>query len=481
MTEAVDRGTLGDAQSIEVNYVLQPTAGATGTKTATAASGADPGVAHILALRPAPQSLTISRPAGAVPNDVLIASVGFRPSTATINTPAGWTLVRRTDNPAAPSSSLAVFRKVVGSSEPSAYSWDVAGAVAAAGGIQAFANVDIANPINAESGQATPASLSHSTPSITSTVSNVMIVTAHGLPSATTWSPPTGMTEGFDLLVAGQHSVEANYVVQPAAAATGAKTATAAAGANPGNAHILALRPAAPAVAQLYFIHVDHLNTPRLVANSTGTTVWRWDQLEPFGSNPADQNPSGLGALDLPLRFAGQTYDAETGLHYNYYRDFDPSLGTYKQSDLIGLHGGVNTYAYVDGNPISYTDPLGLAGGGAAPGTAGNPLPPRGWTPPRLSENYNGTTNAMREMTNFPNNAPQIPPGEGGYPGINFPWALPPMRSYCMVCVPYDLPPGGNVCRPNDPPPGTPPPPIMTAPGQAPPCKCIKWGIQWGG
>jgi RHS repeat-associated protein len=96
------------------------------------------------------------------------------------------------------------------------------------------------------------------------------------------------------------------------------------------------------------------------VADSAGTTVWRWDQLEPFGNTVPDENPSGLGIYDLPLRFAGQRYDAETGLHYNYYRDFDPSLGIYKQSDPIGLRGGVNTYTYVNSSPLMYTDPLGL-------------------------------------------------------------------------------------------------------------------------
>ena len=97
-----------------------------------------------------------------------------------------------------------------------------------------------------------------------------------------------------------------------------------------------------------------------MVADATGTTVWRWDQQEPFGNNVPDENPSGLGVFDLPLRFAGQRYDAETGLHYNYFRDFDPSLGIYKQSDPIGLHGGLNTYAYVNGRPLLLVDPLGL-------------------------------------------------------------------------------------------------------------------------
>lgn len=83
------------------------------------------------------------------------------------------------------------------------------------------------------------------------------------------------------------------------------------------------------AVGQLYFIHVDHLNTPRLVANQQGQTVWRWDQQEPFGVNVPDENPSGLGAFEFPLRFPGQYADRETNLHYNYFRDYDSSVGRY--------------------------------------------------------------------------------------------------------------------------------------------------------
>jgi RHS repeat-associated protein len=88
--------------------------------------------------------------------------------------------------------------------------------------------------------------------------------------------------------------------------------------------------------------------------------VWRWDQQEPFGNSVADENPSGLGAFDLPLRLPGQRYDTETALHYNYFRDYDPSLGIYKQSDLIGLQGDLNTYSYVAGSPLNFKDPLGL-------------------------------------------------------------------------------------------------------------------------
>jgi RHS repeat-associated protein len=123
-----------------------------------------------------------------------------------------------------------------------------------------------------------------------------------------------------------------------------------------------------PQAAKLYFIHTDHLNTPRLIADEQQRTVWRWDNTDPFGGNPPDENPSGLGAFEFPLRFPGQYADKETNLHYNYFRDYDPAIGRYIQSDLIGLAGGINTYAYVRGSPLNVADPLGLAAAAAGAG-----------------------------------------------------------------------------------------------------------------
>jgi RHS repeat-associated protein len=115
------------------------------------------------------------------------------------------------------------------------------------------------------------------------------------------------------------------------------------------------------AVPQIYYIHLDHLNTPRLIADGTGVTVWIWYQAEPFGTNPGDENRGGLGAFEFPSRFPGQYYDLETGVHHNYFRDYEPHIGRYIESDPIGLRGGLNTYAYVGTDPLSWIDPTGLA------------------------------------------------------------------------------------------------------------------------
>lgn len=97
-----------------------------------------------------------------------------------------------------------------------------------------------------------------------------------------------------------------------------------------------------------------------VVADSTGTTVWRNDNTEPFGDSVADENPSGLGVFEFPLGFPGQYCDTETLLCDNWYRSYDRRVGRYAQSDPIGLDGGLNTYAYVRDNPIGASDPPGL-------------------------------------------------------------------------------------------------------------------------
>ena len=117
----------------------------------------------------------------------------------------------------------------------------------------------------------------------------------------------------------------------------------------------------------LYYIDTDRLGSPREVIDPvTNTIVWRWDA-DPFGSTAANDDPDGDGvAFTLDLRFPGQYYDSETGLHYNYFRYYDPSTGRYITSDPIGLEGGINTYGYVSGNPVNHIDPTGKIEGVAA-------------------------------------------------------------------------------------------------------------------
>jgi RHS repeat-associated protein len=114
-------------------------------------------------------------------------------------------------------------------------------------------------------------------------------------------------------------------------------------------------------------IEPDHLGSPRKVIDpSRGTALWDWPILgNAFGTAAANDDPGGDGnATTLNLRFPGQQYDAATGLHYNYFRDYDPATGRYVESDPIGLRGGVSTFGYVNQSPANEFDSFGLEGVG---------------------------------------------------------------------------------------------------------------------
>jgi RHS repeat-associated protein len=109
----------------------------------------------------------------------------------------------------------------------------------------------------------------------------------------------------------------------------------------------------------VFYVHTDHLNTPRLVTDLSNNIRWRWDS-DPFGTTVPNENPSTLGTFVYNLRFPGQQYDAVVGLHYNYFRDYDPAVGEYLEADPLGLLDGNNLYSYVSSDPTLFADPQGL-------------------------------------------------------------------------------------------------------------------------
>jgi RHS repeat-associated protein len=106
---------------------------------------------------------------------------------------------------------------------------------------------------------------------------------------------------------------------------------------------------------ELYLYHNDPNGCPTRLLDTDGKVVWsaRYDALGNVGELPVDQ-------VDNPLRMQGQYFDGETGLYYNRYRYFDPTICAFITQDPLGLSAGENTYAYAP-NVLKWADPLGLS------------------------------------------------------------------------------------------------------------------------
>ncbi|MBT8141096.1 MAG: RHS domain-containing protein [Gammaproteobacteria bacterium] len=103
-----------------------------------------------------------------------------------------------------------------------------------------------------------------------------------------------------------------------------------------------------------YYVHTNHLDAPIALSDQDGVVQWQ-GSYDPYGNLSTE-----IDNVSQKLRFPGQYADAETGMHYNYFRDYDSEIGRYLQSDPIGLNGGINTFGYVGGNPVNAFDVFGL-------------------------------------------------------------------------------------------------------------------------
>lgn len=201
--------------------------------------------------------LSIPVPSGTQAGDVMLATLAARPSGTTFTAPSGWTALADTTQSNDITSRMATYWRIATSSEPSSYAWGLGGptSTGVVGNMASFSGADESGPIDVSASALTGSGYSHQAPSVTTTVDNTMLVTAHEFTSSPgNWTPPSGMTEAVDMASQARPSttgisMEVNYQAITAAGATGTRTATASSSgtdAGYGITRSVALKPLIP-------------------------------------------------------------------------------------------------------------------------------------------------------------------------------------------------------------------------------------------
>lgn len=240
--------------------------------------------------------LSVSKPAGVIADDVLVACVTIRADSSISSVPSGWTLIRQdttatTDNNGC---RQAIYYKVAGSSEPSSYQWKTSASTDIAICIAAFSGVNTSTPIEVNDGTSSddPNDTTCTAPSVTTTTATCMLVTFHGFNPATTTTattsqtPPSGMTEAADTASVGpgggdanRATCELNYLSLSSAGATGTKISSLDANDGRNVGQTIALKPSVtsgtptPFTVAFWFEQSAH-SSSNVYAKMTGTTFF---------------------------------------------------------------------------------------------------------------------------------------------------------------------------------------------------------------
>jgi hypothetical protein len=193
-------------------------------------------------------SISIDRPSGTSPGNVMLASIVISDDDPAFTAPAGWTLVR--NDTIKDMLRQAIYVKAAGSSEPGSYTWTVPSARRIAGGITTFEGIDVTHPVDAVNASTNPVGTAVSSPSLTTTVPNTVLVEVAAVASAGSLTAPAGMTESWEAAAPGSSTrkntlgavASQSFALQPAAGVTGTRTATVSTAARSIGV-LLALRP----------------------------------------------------------------------------------------------------------------------------------------------------------------------------------------------------------------------------------------------